>query len=403
MGSSNDSNDGNGGESKRIVVLGAGFGGLAAASMLRKNLPQDHRVIVIDRKKEFMMGLVNLWILHGDRKLEDARTPLAGLDAKGIEYLNDEVTAIDAAAMSVTCKGHGRIAYDYLIIALGAELAPERVEGFVGRGYNLYDAPQVPPLREKLLSLKQRGSGRVAVCIMGLPYKCPPAPYEAALLIREMLGDREENIQIDIYTPTPIALPVAGPDVSRQVVESVEGRGIRFHPLRKLKSVSDGLVLAFEDGSTAQCDVLVGIPQHRLPDVIRTSGLVAEEGKEQWMAIDRRTMRTRFRNVFAVGDVTEIKVGDQQLAIPKAGIFAEAEARVAAQQIIDEIKNRQPAAAFDGRGYCFMETGGRKAGYIEADFFAEPAPVLRLEPPSEGNYLQKHEFERSRIAEWLLL
>jgi sulfide:quinone oxidoreductase len=391
----------NGNEGKRIVILGAGFGGLAAANMLRKGLPQQHRVIVIDRKKEFMMGLVNLWILHGDRKLEDAQTPLAGLDAKGIEYLNDEVTAIDTAGMAVSCSKHGRIAYDYLMIALGSELAPEHVSGFAGSGgYDLYDPQQVPPLREKLLSLSR---GRVAVCIMGMPYKCPPAPYEAALLIHDLFEKRgvRQDIEIDIYTPTPIALPVAGPEISRSVVSMVEQHGIRFYASHKLRSVADGGRLEFENGATASCDVLVGIPQHRAPDVVKASGLVAAGA--EWMAVDRGTLRTSFKNVFAIGDVTEIKIGQQQLAIPKAGIFAEAQAKVAAQQIIDEINRHEPASRFDGKGFCFMEVGNRQAGYIEADFFASPAPVLRLDPPSPQNYEKKHEFERSRLKEWLLL
>ena len=378
----------------RIVILGAGFGGLAAATLLRGQLSQEHSIIVIDRKREFMMGLVNLWILHGDRKLEDAQAPLAGLDAKGIEYLNDEVAAIDAKGKSVKCKSHGKMSYEYLVIALGSELAPERVAGFVGRGYNLYDAPQVPPLREKLLSMKK---GRVAVCIMGMPYKCPPAPYEASLLIHDMLernGTRKE-IEMDVYAPAPIALPVAGPEVSREVVAIIERHGIHFHASHKLKTVSD--TLEFENGAVQNYDALVGIPQHRVPDVIKSSGLAAGD----WMAVDRKTLRTNFENVFAIGDVTEIKVG--QLSIPKAGIFAEAQAKVAAQQIADEINSKPPSsAAFDGKGFCFMETGNGQAGYVDADFFADPAPVVRLEPASQQNYEKKHDFERTRVRQWLL-
>jgi sulfide:quinone oxidoreductase len=381
----------------RIVILGAGFGGLACANALRGQLSQDHSITVIDRRREFMMGLVNLWILHGDRELKDAQTPLAGLDAKGIDYLNDEITAIDTGSKSVACKSHGKISYDYLVIALGSELAPERVAGFAGRGYNLYDAPQVPPLREKLLLLKK---GKVAVCIMGMPYKCPPAPYEASLLIHDMLEKTEagsrKDVEIDVYCPAPIALPVAGPEVSREVVSMLESRNIGFHPGHKLKAVSEKL--EFENGAMQDYDVLVGIPQHRVPDVIKSSSLA--QGDNGWMAVDRKTLRTGFENVFAIGDVTEIKVG--QLAIPKAGIFAEAQAKVVAGQIADEINGKAPSATFDGKGFCFMETGNEQAGYVAADFFAEPGPALRLEPPSSENYEKKHDFERSRLREWLL-
>lgn len=379
---------------KRILILGAGFGGLAAATELRKSLEPDHRVIVVDRKKSFMMGLVKLWILEGSRRLEESQTPLDGLNAKGIEYLNDEVTKIDITSSRVQARGHGWIEYDYLIVALGAELAPDRIAGFVGRGHNLYDAQAVPELREKLLALKR---GKVAIAIMGMPYKCPPAPYETSLLIDNMLtrhGTRN-NIEIDIYAPAPIALPVAGPQISANVVEMVSQRGIRFHPLHKLKSVTDGK-LEFENGNKADYDVLVGIPPHRIPEVVRSSGLA--EG--DWVTIDKNTMKTKFKNVFAIGDVTEIKVG--ALALPKAGIFAEEQAKVAARQIIDEISDRPSIATFAGQGYCFMDVGNRRAGYLVGDFFNPAGPSLRLEAPSEQNFQKKQDFERIRIKEWLL-
>jgi sulfide:quinone oxidoreductase len=379
---------------KRILILGAGFGGLAAATELRKSLSQDHRVIVIDKKKSFMMGLVKLWILEGSRDLEESQTPLEGLDAKGIEYLNDEATEIDIAQNRVQAKGHGWIEYDYLIVALGAELAPDKIAGFIGRGYNLYEAQEVPKLREKLLGLKR---GKVAVAIMGMPYKCPPAPYESSLLIDSMLtrhGTRS-NIEIDLYAPAPIALPVAGPQISANVVEMISQRGIRFHPLHKLKSVTDDK-LEFENGSKADYNVLVGIPPHRVPEIVRSAGLV--EG--DWVAIDRNTMKTKFKNVFAIGDVTEIKVGT--MALPKAGIFAEEQAKVAARQIIDEISGRPAVATFAGWGYCFMDVGNRRAGYLEGDFFNPAGPSLKLEAPSEQNFQKKQDFERTRIKEWLL-
>jgi sulfide:quinone oxidoreductase len=379
---------------KRILILGAGFGGLAAATEFRKSLGPEHRVIVVDRKKSFMMGLVKLWILEGSRDLEESQTPLDGLNAKGIEYLRDEVIKIDTVQNRVQAKAHGWIEYDYLIVALGAELVPDRITGFVGRGYNLYDAQQVPKLREKLLSLER---GKVAIAIMGMPYKCPPAPYEASLIIDSILtmqGTRN-NIEIDIYSPAPIALPVAGPQISANVVEMVSQRRIRFHPSRKLTSVNDGK-LEFETGSNADYDVLAGIPPHKTPDVVRSAGLV--EG--DWVTVDRNTMKTRFKNVFAIGDVTEIKVG--AMALPKAGIFAEEQAKAAARQIIDEISGRPTFATFAGQGYCFMEVGNRRAGYLEANFFNPAGPAIRLEAPSEQNFQKKQDFERTRIKEWLL-
>jgi len=324
---------------RRILILGAGFGGLAAATELRKGLGQDHRVIVMDRKRSFMMGLVKLWILEGSRRLEESQTPLDGLNAKGIEYLNDEVTRIDFASNRAQAKDHGWIEYDYLVVALGAELVPDRIAGFTGRGYNLYDAQQIPKLRDRLLELKR---GRIAVAIMGMPYKCPPAPFEASMIIDGMLekhGTRS-SVEIDVYSPAPVALPVAGPQVSANIVDMISRRGIRFNPLHRLKLVSDQL--EFENGSRADYDVLVGIPPHRAPEVVRSAGLA--EG--DWITVDRSTMKTRLANVYAIGDVTEIKVG--ALAVPKAGIFAEEQGKGAARQIMGEIGGRPATATFAG-------------------------------------------------------
>lgn len=378
---------------KRILILGAGFGGLAAATELRKGLGKDHRITVIDRKKSFMMGLVKLWILEGSRGLEESQTPLDGLNAKGIEYLNDEVVSIETASSRVQAKDRGWIEYDYLVVALGAELVPDSISGFAGRGYNLYDAQQVPKLRDRLLELQH---GTVAIAIMGMPYKCPPAPYEASMIIDSVLSKRgtRSSVEIDVYAPAPIALPVAGPQVSANVIEIISQHGIRFHPSHKLKSVSDRL--EFENGNKADYDVLVGIPPHRIPEVVRSSGLA--EG--DWVAVDRGTMKTRFAKVFAIGDVTEIKVGTA--AMPKAGIFAEEQGKVAAMQIIDEVSGRPATATFAGQGYCFMEVGNRQAGYLAADFFNPAGPQMRLEAPSEQNFQKKQDFERTRVKEWLL-
>lgn len=397
-------------EGKRILILGAGFGGLTAANLLQKNLSSlsasvEYQISIIDQKDYFMMGLVNLWILSGIRTLEDSKIDLNRLENRGIRYLNDKVTGIDVTSKTVTIRGSStlKLKYDYLIIALGTEYAVEEVNGFLENGgFNLYDAEQVPKLRERILSLKK---GRIAICIASIPYKCPPAPYEASLLINDILvkNGTRDSIDIDIYTPTPISLPVAGAKVSQDVIILLNDNHINFHPLHKIKTVLDMEKIEFENGNWVNYDLLIGIPPHKVPEVIRNSGLIKQG--QNWINVDKFSLKTDYENVFAIGDVTEIKV-NENVAIPKAGVFAEAQAKVVSQQIVDDIendKNKQSSSRFDGKGFCFMEVGNEKAGYVAADFYHEHGPATLLEPPSDESYKKKLDFERSKLNEWLLL
>ena len=386
---------------KHILILGAGFGGLASANLLRKSLPHEQQITVIDKNPYFMMGLVNLWILSGIRNLEDSRVALNSLENKGIRFLNDEIISMDLSGGSVNTSQH-KLEYDYLILALGAELAPERINGFIDNGgFDLYDAEQIPKLREEILSLKR---GRIVICIIDIPYKCPPAPYEASLLINDILvkNGTRDSVDIDIYVPTPIALPVAGTKISQDVVDLLNNNHINFYPLHKLKTILDNEI-EFDNGKRINYDLLITIPPHKVPQIVNKSGLLSDI-RQNWIIVDRFTLRTKYKNVFAIGDVTEIRL-DQSITLPKAGIFAEGEAKVVSQQIINEIMNNNKKVhppKFDGKGFCFMEVGNKKAGYIDADFYNEAGPITRLESPSEESYHRKVDFERSRICEWLL-
>ena len=234
------------------------------------------------------------------------------------------------------------------------------------------------------------------MAITGLPYKCPPAPFEAALLIRSVLEETgaSDSIQIDFFSPTPITLPAGGPQVSEEIFQILKSKKIEFHGNHKTIAVEPNKI-KFENGE-ASFDILISVPPHKAPSVVVESGF-AEAGK--FVAVDK-TCKTKYDRVYAIGDVNQIMVTDK-IAVPKAGIFAEAEGVTVARNIISQIKNELENATFDGKGGCFLETSKGTAGYIQVDMFATPDPLTQLKSPSTEHFSEKEKFEQERLKKWL--
>ena len=164
-----------------------------------------------------------------------------------------------------------------------------------------------------------------------------------------------------------------------------------YHPDHQITSVDvNAKKLVFANGAEADFDVLAYVPPHRPPRVIGDSGLAGDTG---WVAVDRHTLETRFAGVYAIGDVVSIplKLGRP---LPKAGVFAHAQAKVVAANIVAAIKNRADKKQFSGHGECFIEIGDGKAGFGGGDFYAEPKPVITIHPPSRRWHIAKVLFEK---------
>jgi len=376
-----------------VVILGGGFGGLAAANELRNTLPSSQvKITVIDKKDWFMVGFAKLWIINGTRTFENSTGSLNELQKKDIGFIKDEILSINLEDKHVTTKTQ-EISFNFLIISMGAVLTPQKIPGLEENGFNLYDHNHLLEIREKLESIE---SGKIAISIMGMPYKCPPAPFEASLLIDSMLRKRgvRDSVQIDFYSPAPITLPAAGPEVSKQILELVNSEQIIFHNSCKIKSV-ESKKLIFEN-SEADFDLLLAIPPHIAPKVIYDSGLAKESG---FIPIDR-DCKTPFENIFAVGDVTSLTV-TENMAVPKAGIFAEGEGITVAQNIISKIQSKEESVLFNGTGGCFIESGRDTASVLEVDMFSQSKPVTSLTKSTSDNLSKKVEFEKERLSKWL--
>ena len=378
------------GAPKTVVVLGGGVGGVVAASELRKRLPSSHRVVLVDREREHVFAPSLLWLIVGLRDADSIKRPLERLERKGIEVLFGEVEKIDPAALRITVSGKVLDA-DYLIVSLGAELAPEIVPGLERAGHGFYTLSDAKGLNAALEWFIQ---GRIVVLTATPAYKCPAAPYEAALLIDASCRKRglRETVSIDFYAAEPQPMGVAGHEVSAAVRQLLQERNIPYHPEHQVTSVdTEAKRLDFANGVQAEFDLLIYVPPHRPPRVIMDSALAGETG---WVAVDRHTMETRFPHVYAIGDVVSIplKLGKP---LPKAGVFAHKEAEIVAHNIVASIKSQPTSERFNGHGECFLEIGGRKAAFAGGDFYAEPRPLVKLHPPGVRWHLSKVLLEKS--------
>lgn len=379
----------------RVLILGAGFGGLTLATELEPLAASGAaEVTLVDRKDTFTMGFSMQWVLAGRRSRSEGDRPYSALLARHVRFLKDEVLGIDTSGRVVQTTQRA-LPYDRLVIALGAELAPGLVPGLSETGYNLCDFNSVMGLKA---ALEGQASGTVLVAVASVPFKCPPAPYEYALLIDDMFrarGTRDAS-RILVTTPEPQPMPVAGKAVGEAVKSLLSERRIEFLPSHKPKAV-DGVrrAVVYENGVEVAFDILGAMPPHRAPKVVRDAGLADASG---FVPVDLWSLRTSIQDVYAVGDVAALKLPNGS-PHPKAGIFAEEQARAVARDLTKQIAGGM-AERYSGRGVCFVDVGGERAAAAEADLLGEAGPRIELRAPTREGLLGKREFERERFSRW---
>jgi sulfide:quinone oxidoreductase len=382
-----------------VVILGGGVGGLVAANHLARLLPEGHRIVLVERSRRHAFAPSFLWLMSGDRRPAQIMRELRTLVPSRVELVQAEVLSIDTESRRVDAGG-GAIGYDHLVVALGAELAPEAIPGLAEGAHTFYTLEGAERLHGALRDFR---GGAVAVVVSSMPYKCPGAPHEGAMLLADYFRRRglRSKVEMHLFTPEPQPMPVAGPELGSAVVGMLEGRGITFHPSHKLTAVRPQTrELAFEEKPSARYDLLVAIPPHRAPRLVGEAGLANEAG---WVAVDRRTLATTRERVYAIGDVTAIPMpgrwkADVPLMLPKAGVFAHDQARVVANRVAAEIAGKAAPGEFCGDGYCMLEAGEDVAGFAFGNFFAEPSPEVHLRRVGRAWHLGKVLFEQWRLS-----
>lgn len=384
--------------SRTVVVLGAGTGGLTTASLLREMLDPDDRIVIVDRCLKAAQGLSLLWIMRGWRSSDQVMHTPDRLNSLDVDVVESEVGRIDLAGRSVVTAA-GEIGYDALVIALGAELRPQGLVGFpeavsAGRAGEFYTVDGALAVHDQL---RQMNGGRLAFVVAAMPFKCPAAPYEGALLAADLLAERgvRSDVQIDFYTPEPLPMPVAGPVVGNRLAALLADRNIEYHPLTPIERVDPEGDLRFADGSTAAFDYLIAIPPHGAPRPV----VEARFSAAGWIPVDPRTLTTAEEGVWALGDVALVTLANGK-PLPKAAVFARGQAAAVASGVARYLGIDIETTEFNGDGYCYVEAGGGLAAKGAGNFYTEPAPTVTLTEPSEESHVEKEEEEIGWISRW---
>jgi len=380
----------------RVLVLGGGIGGHVASNLLSKRLEKRHEVVLIDRKTQYEFSPFFLWVTMGWREPNQITRKLSLLEKKGVKYVNAEVLKIDPAERTVNTSA-GDFTYDYLIVALGAELVPEAIPGFLEGTHHVYTLEATIKFRD---ALRNFSGGTVAVGVSSLPFKCPAAPYEAALLMDYYFRKKGIREKADFYffTPEALPMPVAGPQIGNMIKTMLENRGINYVPKMKLASVdAKKRKIVFENGESMNYDMLFAVPPHRAPKVVVDAELTDETG---WMPVDMKTFKTKYDEVYAIGDVTSIKLPNGMM-LPKAGVFAHGQAEIVARNISSEIMGNGEEE-WKGDGSCFIEVGFGKAAMAKGNFYTKPNPTVKIRKPmlSKIWHIYKVLFEKYWLWRW---
>jgi sulfide:quinone oxidoreductase len=371
----------------RIVVLGAGFGGLELTTLLSEELGDGHEVVLIDQGEGFIFGFSKLDVMFGRALPQSVVHPYGDLVKPGVRFVRTSVRSIDPVAKRVGTDA-GDFDADILVVALGADLHPDATPGLLEGGHEFYTVPGAFALRDVLAGFP---GGRVIVAVTSTPFKCPPAPSETALLMHDHLTRRGVRDASEIALVMPMGVPIPpSPAASKALLAAFEERGISWHPERLVTGLDpERNVALLSDGDEMPYDLFLGVPVHRAPAVVEESGLTVDG----WVPVNPLTLETSFPDVYAVGDVTSV-------GTPKAGVFAEGQAAVVAHAIIARARGAAPTSEYDGHGMCYLEFGNDQVARVDVTFLSGAAPVGDLEGPSSELAADKVAFGATRVQRW---
>ena len=370
-----------------VLVLGAGFGGLELTSILSENIGADLDLTIIDKSDSFYFGFSKLDVMFGNKPPESVKIPYNTIRKQGVTFRQENITSVDPVAKQVTTD-KGSYEADVIVVALGADYDIDATPGLAEGGNEFYSLEGATRLREIIPSFKK---GHAIVGVAAAPFKCPPAPSEAALLLHDHLVKQGVRDACEISLVMPWGSPIPpSPDSSAALLKAFAERNIHFIPKKAVRVIDPARKVAkLDDGTEMPFDLFLGIPKHVAPRIVLESPL-AENG---WIPVNRNNLQTKFSNVYAIGDVTSV-------GTPKAGVFAEGAGKIAAEAILATYRHGEFSSSYKGTGSCYVEFGQGKVGRVDVDFFSGPAPRGTHTEATEAIAIEKEHFGSSRKERW---
>jgi sulfide:quinone oxidoreductase len=371
----------------RILVLGAGFGGLELTTRLSDALGDAADIVLIDKADGFVFGFSKLDVMFGRTTADAVRHSYRDLVKPGVRFVRATVRSIDPVGRRVETDA-GAFEADVMVVALGADLDPAATPGLIEAGREFYTVDGAFAARDVLESF---GGGRVIIGVTSTPFKCPPAPSETALMLHDYLVERGRRDASQISLVMPLGVPIPpSPAASQALLAAFEERGISWHPERLVRGLDpERRVAILADGDELPFDLFLGVPVHRVPAVVAESGMCVDG----WIPVDPLTLETAYPDVYAVGDVTSV-------GTPKAGVFSERQASVVADQLISRHGPAGATSTYDGKGICYIEFGHDRVARVEVTFRSGQRPNGQFDEPSDLLLADKAEFGTSRIRRW---
>jgi len=351
---------------KKIVILGGGVAGTIVANQLARKIAGELRaksvsITQIGNTDTHTYQPGWLYIPFDLSRPEDLKRPQRSLLDPAIDFVQDEIANIDIKGQKLTSKGGKDYSYDILVIATGSVPRPDLTPGLVEGGHWFHTEEGSIKLRDALRAF----TGGKIVISMGVPHKCPVAPVEVTLMLDDYLRKRGLRDKTEITYTYPVGAVHTIPAVAKWGSQTFEERGIKYEVFFNLKEVDvKNRIVHSMEGSQLPFDLLITIPQHRGAQVILDSKL----GEGGWIPTNKETLQMEgTENVFVVGDTTNLPVS-------KAGSTAHFSADVLVENIVDLLSGQKPSHKYDGKVFCFIETGRNQASYISFNYTTPPVP-----------------------------